>query len=231
MSAADVAVDAVGVARRFGTNWVLRGVDLRVAAGEVVGLLGANGSGKSTFLRLVATILRPHAGSLCVFGHDAARSADQVRTLIGYMAHAPGLYADLTARENLAFVASMMGCPPVDADRALERVGLADVAAHPVRGFSSGMQRRLAIARLLLVRPRLLLLDEPYSNLDASGIALMNALVAEWVETGASAVMVLHETGPAASVLDRTMTLLDGRIAAASDGDERTVISLAAARR
>jgi energy-coupling factor transporter ATP-binding protein EcfA2 len=93
------------------------------------------------------------------------------------------------------------------------------------------MQRRLAIARLLLVRPRLLLLDEPYSNLDASGIALMNALVAEWVETGASAVMVLHETGPAASVLDRTMTLLDGRIAAASDGGERTVISLAAARR
>ena len=231
MNAADVAIDAVGVARRFGTNWVLRGVSLRVASGEVVGLLGANGSGKSTFLRIVATLLRPHAGSLTVFGHDVVRSPDAVRGVVGYMAHAPGVYADLTARENLLFVASMLGRGSMEADRALERVGLADVAAQPVRGFSSGMQRRLAVARLLLVRPRLLLLDEPYSNLDASGIALMSSIVAEWADAGAAALMVLHETGPAAGLLDRTETLVDGRLVDTAAADEKTIIPLAASRR
>jgi heme ABC exporter ATP-binding subunit CcmA len=231
MGATDVAIDAVGVARRFGANWVLRGISLRVAAGEVVGLLGANGSGKSTFLRIVATLLRPHAGSAAVFGHDVVRSPDDVRALVGYMAHAPGVYADLTARENLLFVASMLGRDAAEADRALERVGLADVGSHPARGFSSGMQRRLAIARIMLVRPRLLLLDEPYSNLDASGIDLMNSLIAEWVGGGASALIVLHETAPASGVLDRTETLADGRLADAPAADEKTVIPLAVGRR
>lgn len=231
MRTSDVAIDAAGVARRFGTHWVLRGTTLRVEAGEVVGLLGANGSGKSTFLRIVATLLRPHVGSVSVFGNDVARSPDEVRALVGYMAHAPGVYAELTARENLLFVASMLGRDSMEADGALERVGLADVAGQTVRGFSSGMQRRLAIARLLLVRPRLLLLDEPYSNLDASGIALMNALIGEWVAAGASALMVLHETTPAVMVLDRSSTLIDGRIAAESEFDEKTVIPIAAVRR
>jgi heme ABC exporter ATP-binding subunit CcmA len=220
------AIDAEEVARRFGTTWVLRGVNLRVLAGEVVGLLGANGTGKSTLLRIVATLLRPHAGRVRVFGHDVARASSDVRALVGYMAHAPGVYLDLTARENLIFVSSMLDRDPREVDAILERVGLSEVGGETARGFSSGMQRRLAIGRLLLVRPRLLLLDEPYSNLDADGISLMNSVIAERVENGAAALVVVHELAPAAPVLDRTETLADGRLVA--EKNEQTVISLVA---
>jgi heme exporter protein A len=207
------AIDAADVARRFGASWVLRGVTLCVAAGEVVGLLGANGSGKSTLLRILATLLRPHMGTLRVGGHDVLRAPADVRPQIGYLAHVPGLYDDLTARENLRFAAAMLDRPSADVDQALERVGLAHVANDRVRGFSSGMQRRLAVARLMLVRPRLLLLDEPYSNLDAAGTELMNSLITEWTNAGAAALVVLHELAAAESVLDRTVTLVDGRLA------------------
>jgi heme ABC exporter ATP-binding subunit CcmA len=209
------AIDASGIARRFGASWVLRGITVRVDPGEVVGLLGANGSGKSTLLRILATLLRPHAGRVSVWGHDVVRAPEAVRALIGYLAHTPGLYEDLTARENLVFAASMLGRDVREVDRILERVGLASAAAERVRGFSSGMQRRLALGRLLLVRPRLLLLDEPYSNLDAAGIDLMNSLISEWSKLGVAALVVLHELGSATGVLDRTVTIQDGRIALA----------------
>jgi heme ABC exporter ATP-binding subunit CcmA len=206
------AIDAIAVARRFGSSWVLRGVTLRVDAGEVVALLGANGSGKSTLLRIIATLLRPHAGSARVWGHDVVRAPHDVRARVGYMAHSPGLYDDLTTRENLAFVATMLDREPREVDDALDRVGLRPVATQPVRGLSAGMKRRLALARLMLSRPRLLLLDEPYSNLDAEGISLINAMISEWAAQGVAALVVLHELAPASGVLDRTATIHDGRI-------------------
>jgi heme ABC exporter ATP-binding subunit CcmA len=209
-----LAIDAQGVARRFGARWVLRGVTLQVRAGETVGLLGANGSGKSTLLRIFATLLRANAGSAAIGGHDVSLAADAVRGTIGFLAHAPGLYDDLTARENLAFAIAMLGTEPVSIDAALERVGLSHVADDRVRGFSAGMQRRLGLARLLLGKPRVLLLDEPYSNLDVAGIALMNGVIAESVRDGGAALAVLHELAPAAGILGRTVTIADGRIAA-----------------
>lgn len=209
----DSAIEATEVARRFGRSWVLRGITLRVAPGEVVGLLGANGSGKSTLLRIAATLLRPHAGALSVCGRDVVRAAAEVRRAVGYLAHLPGLYDDLTARENLEFAAAMLDRPRGEVDAVLERVGLADAAEQRVRGFSSGMQRRLAIGRLVVLRPRVVLLDEPYSNLDAAGVDLMNSLVAEWASHDVAALVVLHELAPAAAVLDRTVTIIDGRLA------------------
>lgn len=206
------AIDATGVTRRFGTNWVLRGVTLRVDAGEVVGLLGANGSGKSTLLKICATLLRPQGGTVRIAGHDVVRAAHEVRAQIGYLAHSAALYQDLTARENLAFASAMLDRPARDGDVALERVGLAGAAERRVREMSAGMQRRVALARLILVRPRLLLLDEPYGNLDTDGIALMNALIAEWANDGVAALVVLHELAPAGDILDRTATIAEGRI-------------------
>jgi heme ABC exporter ATP-binding subunit CcmA len=207
-----LAIDTQGIARRFGANWVLRGVTLTVSPGEVVGLLGANGSGKSTLLRVLATLIRPHAGSAQVCGHDIVQDANQVRASIGFLAHAPGLYDDLTARENLMFSAAMLDRDDREVDGALERSGLLAVASERVRGFSSGMQRRLSIARLMLVRPQVLLLDEPFANLDRAGCDLMTSLIEEWVMGGAAALVVLHELAPAARILDRTVTIENGRL-------------------
>jgi heme exporter protein A len=211
-----LAIDAQGVARRFGARWVLRWVSLRLQPGEIVGLLGANGSGKSTLLRIFGTLLKASAGEARIYGSDVATEADAVRAQVGFLAHTPGLYDDLTARENVAFAATMLGLPTADLDGALARVGLAAVANERVRGFSAGMQRRLGLARLLLRRPRLLLLDEPYSNLDAAGIELMNEVIVEKVRQGGAALVVLHELAPAVGMLDRTVTIVDGKVAVAN---------------
>ncbi len=224
------AIDAIDVARRFGSTWVLRGVSLRVEPGEVVGLLGANGSGKSTLLRILSTLLRPHAGTVRVFGRDVAEAPQDVRSLVGFLAHSPGLYDDLTARENLVFAAAMLDRDTSEVDEALERVGLLAASERQVRGLSAGMQRRLALARMILVRPRLLLLDEPFSNLDTDGIALMNALITEWTTAGAAAVVVLHELAPAANVLDRTTTIVDGRIADTTHAEAAALALVAGGR-
>jgi heme exporter protein A len=210
-----IAVRALG--KRFGTRWVLRGVTLDVHCGEAVGLLGPNGSGKSTILRILATLLNPSAGTASVNGQDIVREASSVRAQIGYLAHTPGLYEDLTARENLAFAADMLGVAHTAVDENLERVGLSRVSGDRVRGFSAGMQRRLALARLNLRQPRVLLLDEPYSNLDNDGIALMNEILGGIVESGGAALVALHELAPAAGMLARTLTLADGRIAEPSE--------------
>lgn len=211
---ATLPVHVAALGRRFGARWVLRGVSLGVQPGEVVALTGANGSGKSTLLRIIGTLLRPNVGSAEVEGLDVVAEASTVRSRIGYLAHAPGLYDDLTARENLRFAADMLGGTSTSIEGALDRTGLAAVADNRVRGFSAGMQRRLAIARLMLRRPRVLLLDEPYSNLDADGIALINDIIARVVDEGGAALLALHELAPAAGMLDRTLALVDGRIAA-----------------
>jgi heme ABC exporter ATP-binding subunit CcmA len=193
-----------------------------VRPGEIVGLLGANGSGKSTLLRIFATLLKPSAGEARVYGHDLNRGADGVRAQVGFLAHSPGLYDDLTARENLVFAAAMLGLDADGVDAALARVGLAAVSSHRVRGFSAGMQRRLSLARLLLTRKRVLLLDEPYANLDTDGIALMNAVMRDSAGAGGAALVVLHELAPAAGVLVRTVTIVDGRIARSDEGAARS---------
>jgi heme exporter protein A len=206
------AIDANGLGKRFGIRWVLRGVTLGVERGEAVGLLGPNGSGKSTVLRILGTLLRPNAGSATVNGLDIVRDSSGVRAQVGYLAHTPGLYEDLTARENLQFAADMLGLSKNAVDSSLDRVGLAPMANNRVRGFSAGMQRRLALARLIMREPRVLLLDEPYSNLDEEGVELMNSVITDVLQANGAALLALHELAPARAILDRTVKLVDGRV-------------------
>ncbi|MDQ3949495.1 MAG: ATP-binding cassette domain-containing protein, partial [Gemmatimonadota bacterium] len=163
------AVELTEVAHRLGHRWALRGVSLRVESGEVLAIVGPNGSGKTTLLRVVGAALTPTRGSGRVFGRDLVDETDAVREVTGMLGHATGLYDDLSAAENLGFALQMYGEAPSAAsiDRALEAVGMREHASERVRGLSSGMRRRIALARLLLRRPRLLLLDEPYNSLDA----------------------------------------------------------------
>ncbi|HUR91450.1 MAG TPA: heme ABC exporter ATP-binding protein CcmA [Gemmatimonadaceae bacterium] len=208
----ELAMHLSGLGKRFASRWVLRGVTLEVQPGEAVGLLGANGSGKSTVLRILGTLLSPTVGTAAIDGLDIVREAGALRGRVGYLAHTPGLYDDLTARENLRFAADMLGLGYGAVDESLERVGLAGVAGDRVRGFSAGMQRRLGIARMILRAPRILLLDEPYSNLDADGIDLMNSILGDVIRSGGAALVALHELAPARDMLARNVTLVDGRI-------------------
>lgn len=172
--------------------------------------MGHNGSGKSTLLRVVATALKPTAGEGWIFGHHLVQSAQAVRSEIGFLAHHPGLYDDLTARENLLFATRMLGVGESGILPALERVGLARESEERVRGFSAGMQRRLALARLLLSGPRLLLLDEPYNNFDAAGIELVNDVIRDARDRGGAALVVLHDRRQGDHLLDRVVELVRG---------------------
>lgn len=215
-SGAASALEVRGVTRRFARRWALRGVSLRLGAGEVVGIEGHNGSGKSTLLRVVATMLKPTGGEVAVYGRDIRSDPDWARAHLALLGVQPGLYDDLTARENLEFAASMLGRETARIDEILERVGLRREASERVRTFSSGMQRRLALGRLLLQRPRLLLLDEPYNSFDRAGVALVNEVVREVVHAGGgAALVVLHDRHSAEGLLDRVLTMHSGRFTGA----------------
>lgn len=211
-----------GIARRFGTRWALRRISVELDAGEVVGILGHNGSGKSTLLRVIATVLRPSAGQGWVCGHHLVREAIEVRRHIGFLAHLPGLYEDLTAVENLQFATRMLGIAESGIEPTLDRVGLAHAKNERVRGYSAGMQRRLALARLILSSPRLLLLDEPYNNFDPQGIELVNDVIEEARARGGSALVVLHDRRQGEGVLNRILELDRGTIVA-KDADAGTL--------
>jgi heme exporter protein A len=205
-----------GLSRRFGTRWALRGISLELEPGEIVGVVGHNGSGKSTLLRVISTALRPSAGEGWVYGHHLIRDAIEVRRHIGFLAHAPGLYDDLTAHENLIFAARMFGIAESGIDAAIDRVGLSNARHERVRGFSAGMQRRLALARLILGSPGLLLLDEPYNNFDPQGIELVNEVIEDARQAGGSALVVLHDRRQGERVLDRIVELGRGAVIATS---------------
>lgn len=210
----------VGLARRFGTRWALRGVTLDVEPGEVVGIVGHNGSGKSTLLRVISTALRPSAGEGWVYGHHLVREAVEVRRHVGFLAHAPGLYDDLTATENLMFAARMLGIAESGIEGTLERVGLTHARHERVRGFSAGMQRRLSLARLILGNPGVLLLDEPYNNFDPQGIELVNEVIQEACQAGGSGLVVLHDRRQGERVLDRIVELGRGVVIGTSPGSK-----------
>lgn len=226
----ELALRLSGIARRFGRRWALRGVSLDVAPGEIVGIMGPNGSGKSTLLRVVSTVLRASAGTGWVFGRHLTEDALRVRALIGFLAHSPGLYDDLTANENLRFASRMLGVADSEIAPTLERVGLWKDRDDRVRGFSAGMQRRLALARLLLGKPRLLLLDEPYNNFDADGITLVNDVIEETRRRSGAALVVLHDRRQGEHVLDRVVELARGTVTPSTSVSPHDEVHLELAR-
>jgi heme exporter protein A len=206
------AVLARGVSRRQGGRWALRGVDLEVAAGEVRMIVGANGAGKTTLVRVLATALAPTSGSLRLLGGEPA----QARARVGMLSHADHHYDELSARENLSLAARLCGRPRARVNETLAQVGLVGRADEPVRGFSAGMRKRLAFARLLLKAPALVLLDEPYAGLDASGAGLVDGLLAGWpAPEGGGAVTVIvstHQIGRVAPRCGVATLLAGGRV-------------------
>lgn len=208
--ATGMSIEGRGLARRFGPRWALAGIDVDVAPGELIGLTGPNGSGKSTLLRLFATALRADAGSLRLDGQEAWPERSELRSGIALASHATGLWDDLSASENLGVWARMSG-GATDVGAVLRRVGLDPERRDPIRTFSAGMKRRLALARLTLRRPRLALLDEPSTALDVDGRQLVRSLIDDLVGNGTTVVVATHHREELTGTSVRWIALHDGR--------------------
>ena len=202
-------ISAKSLARRFQRRWAYAHIDLELCAGERLLLIGANGSGKTTLLRTLATLLPPSQGTLEIFGMDVSK-ADLIRPKIGFVSHDSGLYTDLSALENLRVYASLMGTTHSSAELegVLEKVGLEN-RRDPVHTYSAGMKKRASIAIMLLKKPELILLDEPFTALDPKGVEELAAL---FLSLEATVVIASHQVESASKMCTRAMLLENGLI-------------------
>lgn len=206
-------LEARGLRRSFGGLRVLRGIDLVVRPGEAVVVAGPNGAGKTTLLRLLAGLMRPEAGDVRVLGRPVRGDDASGRRELGFVSHQSLLYDDLTLAQNLAFVARLYGLErPADVARAaLETAGLESRADESPRRLSRGMAQRAAIARALLHAPRVLLLDEPFTALDAAWAERLRADLAARLAEGLGMVIVTHRLGEVWALATRVSVLAEGR--------------------
>jgi heme ABC exporter ATP-binding subunit CcmA len=223
----DPVVSARRLSRRYGRFWALRDLDLDIHAGEAVALLGANGAGKSTLLSLLCTLARPSNGSLELMGLDPRKKYAEVRAQLGYVAHHTLLDDVLTARENLRYYGDLFGLDSLEQriEDRLTQMGLIERAEDQVGGFSRGMRQRLSLARALLHDPKLLVLDEPFTGLDAPGCRdLANALAKE-KSRGCALILATHQLGEVLPWCDRVLVLNFGRKVEEDRADVRDAIA------
>jgi heme exporter protein A len=197
---------------------ILRGIDFDVQPGEFVALLGPNGSGKTTFLRILASLSHPSLGDVYIAGFRLPDQAASVRARLGVVSHLPLLYGDLTAEENLRFYGRLYGVSRLDLriTEMLEMVGLELRRRDLVRTFSRGMQQRLAIGRAVLHDPDVLLFDEPYTGLDQDASAMLDGILRSVASQGRTVVMTSHDLGRAEDLASRFDILSRGVIAASA---------------
>jgi heme ABC exporter ATP-binding subunit CcmA len=208
-------ISATHLRKSYGPNIALDDVSLELGGGQILVLLGPNGAGKTTLLRILATLIRPTAGALRVAGVDALGDPDAARAVIGMVGHGTWVYEDLTALENLRFWTAMGGHDVSDSRLrgALQQVELEAVADERARTFSAGMKRRLGLARVVLGRPRLLLLDEPFTGLDRQGTKWLGEFLLGFKGRGGSVVLATHSFGAGLGVADRVAILAGARLA------------------
>ena len=209
------SVQLVDVSRHFGRRRALSHISLTLRAGDIVGLLGPNGAGKSTLLGVLATIVAPTSGDVKYGGGTVRELGPLLRQRIGVLAHELYLYPELSAQQNLAFFAELYG---LDVQRivpaALERANLTDRAADDVGSFSRGMRQRLALERALLHRPRLVLLDEPFTGLDDRSVSAVSERLRLLAADGAIVIVATHDLDVADGLVTRVALVRDGKLLA-----------------
>jgi ABC-2 type transport system ATP-binding protein len=218
MAASAQAVEVEGVAVAFGETRALDGVELTVGTGTVQGLLGPNGAGKTTLVRVLATLLRPNAGTARVFGYDVMRDATRVRGLIGLAGQFAAVDGTLTGRENLEMVGKLYRLGRAEAKRraveTLERLDLSDAGDRVVRGYSGGMRRRLDLGASLVGRPRLLILDEPTTGLDPQSRNDVWSFIRELVADGTTVLLTTQYLDEADNLADHIVVIDHGKVIA-----------------
>ena len=206
-------IDLTDLSRHFGRRKAVSKVSLSLQAGDILGLLGPNGAGKSTLLGMLATLVAPTSGTITYGGTTASAGGAQVRSRIGVLAHELHLYPELTARQNLEFFAQLHGLNDSTlVTTALESAGLADRGEDQVASFSRGMRQRLALERALLHRPRLVLLDEPFTGLDDRAVRIVADRLKRIAAEGAIVVLATHDLDVADGLITRMAVVRSGRL-------------------
>ncbi len=213
-SALQPAIELRGASRSFGDQIALHPLNLTIPPGEIFGLLGPNGSGKTTTLRILATLIKPTTGHASVLGHDVVDGAMAIRRSLGVMPEKPSLYERLSILDNLTFWAEAHSVPNPSAAIAesLEFVGLAGRGEERVGSLSKGWRQRVTLARAIVHRPKILLLDEPSSGLDPSAATAMERMIRELVASGSTVLMNTHRLAEAERLCDRVGILRHGHL-------------------
>ncbi len=212
----DLIIETSGLTKRYGRLTAVDNLNLAIEKGEIYGLLGPNGSGKTTTILMLLGLTEPTEGEVRVLGLDPARQPLSVKAHAGYLPDSVGFYDNLTARENLIYIAKLNGLKRAEAyrriDAALERIGLADAAEKRVGEFSRGMRQRLGVAELIIKEPQIIIMDEPTLGLDPEATRSFLALIRELKEDGITFLLSSHLLQQVQSVCDRVGLFRNGRI-------------------
>jgi ABC-2 type transport system ATP-binding protein len=215
--AGEVVIRARELTKRYGANLAVDHIDLEVSAGEIVGILGPNGSGKTTTILMLLGLTEPTSGHAEVAGFDPLRDPLEVKRRVGYLPDQVGFYDGLSARDNLAYTGRLAGLPRPEIDdrfaAAMDRVGLGDVGRNRVRTFSQGMRQRLGLAEVLMKRPSVAILDEPTTALDPHSTQEFLAMIRGLKADGTAVLLSSHHLDQVQSVCDRVALFNRGRIA------------------
>jgi heme exporter protein A len=219
---ATLALESEDIRKTFGQFTALSGVTLAVKRGEFFTLFGRNGAGKTTFLKIAATLVRATHGKLRIEGTDIREEPEKARRHIGFLSHNTYLYRDLNPVENLRFFGRLYRMPDSEEriQKILKRVGLERRASDPTRAFSRGLVQRLGLARVMLHEPSVMLLDEPYTGLDANAVEMLNQMLDEAVARGRTVVLTTHDLEQGLRAATRAAIIDRGRIVYAGDSKD-----------
>ena len=202
------------VTKRFGYRCILNDITLKIETGEFITLIGNNGSGKSTLLRIISTLSKPTNGKITFYGKSKKESILEWRQKIGIISHENRLYGDLSSTDNLRVFGTLYGVKDIDinTDQVLRKTDLIHVAQMPVSNFSSGMIKRLMIARLMLCEPKILILDEPFAGLDQNSMQWFENYLTAFHQHGGTVIMVTHQLDLGLKLANRVLVLHQKRI-------------------
>jgi heme exporter protein A len=220
-----LALESEDIRKTFGHFTALGGITLNVPRGEFLTLFGRNGAGKTTFLKIAATLVRPTHGKLRIDGIDIREEPENARRRIGFLSHNTYLYRDLNPTENLRFFGRLYGMEASDQriQELLDRVGLRRRATEPIRAFSRGLHQRLGLARVMLHDPSLILLDEPYTGLDDNAVSLLDQMLDEAVTAGKTIILTTHDLEQGLRAATRAVIIDRGKIVFMSDGKDPAI--------